>query len=194
MKSITRKTYIVFYFLIFSMTIFGINNVKAALLTADQSYENGASSSIVMEVELTDVDGTLTLMTVGSGIDSPDSFISGTFVSESGFIYSFDESAIIDIIDAYVNTPFSDLGGSGIATGIVWYHFTLDTAILSANCYTSECFFETPSEFSEYAIWQPSFFLNTGPVSISLTSVPLPSTFILFVSGLLSLFWSKKWA
>lgn len=192
MKVLAKKRALIFSFLSFSITFFGISNVGAALLTASQSYQNGASSSIVMNVEIADLNGTPTLMTSGVGINSFDSFVSGTFISESGYVYSFDENAIINLIDAYVNTPLSDLANGGFATGTVWYHFTLDTSILNTVCNTADCFSETPSEFSEYAIWQPYFSINSGPVAISLSNVPLPPSLFLFLSSLFPLFWFKK--
>jgi len=170
---------------------------QSLMLLAEQTYENGAYSSATLNVEIIDNSGTPTIRTIGIGFDSPDSFFEGTFVSQSGYTYTFDETAVLGFEDVYVDTPLSDLA-SGIPTGTVWYHFFLDKDILASGCITSQCYDEAPTQFSEFAIWSGTSYpsdlvsLNANNLRISLTAVPLPTAAILFSSSIALLFGFRK--
>ncbi len=184
------------YFGIFAILL--SNSAWSAYLYAEQTYDNGASSSTIFNVEIVDVTGVQTIRTVGTEYDSPESFYSATFTSPSGFTYSVTPAAILGIVDVYVDTPYADLA-SGIPTGIVWYHYLLDSTVLAANCTTGECINEAPTQFSEFAIWTGTSYpstlisINAGTLNISLTSVPLPPSIILFASAILSGFAVRKY-
>ena len=169
------------------------NPALSALIKAEQTYDNGASSYTIFNVDVTIVNGAERFITAGAGINSPDSFVMGSYTSPSGYTYDFNASAILEFIDVYVNTPTSDLV-NGFSTGEVFYHYTLDASILASNCSTLACIDEAPKQLSEVAIYPDTTYpataiaYSTNGYSVKLSAVPLPNSLALLLPGLVLLF------